>query len=262
MATFYSPAKLCAASQLLRTIFIFLLGGLTVAAEGVSEKVIAWQQSEFARTQKNFLANTNNATNGWQFGKACFDLADSATNETTRGNFSRQGIAACQAAIAHDGKSGAAHYYLAMNFGELAQAEAPSLAAYKLVHEVEREFKTAAELDEKFDFAGPARNLGQLYFQAPGWPLSVGNKHKAREWLNRAADLAPDYPENQINLAEMHIKWRERAEAEKALQAAELVWPGVTTNFPGIDWEKLRTEWNQRRVENRANFKKIFKADP
>jgi hypothetical protein len=88
-------------------------------------------------------------------------------------------------------KSAPAHYYLAATLGELAQAEAPSIAAYLRVYEVEREFKTAAELDVRLDHAGPARTLGELYFQAPGWPLSIGSKDLAREWLERAAALAP-----------------------------------------------------------------------
>ncbi len=82
------------------------------------------------------------------------------------------------------------------------RAGAPSLAAYRLVQEIEREFKKAAELDETYDHAGPARCLGLLYRDAPGWPLSIGSKRKAREWLERAAALAPDFPENQLNLAE------------------------------------------------------------
>ena len=262
MATFYSPANPRTASRMVRAgLFFLLLCHASFAAEPV-KNFIPWAQAEFARTQKVFLADTNSVTNGWQFARACYELADSATNETTRANFSRQGIAACQAALVRDAKSAPAHYYLAMNFGELAQAEAPSLAAYKLVHEVEREFKTAAELDEKFDFAGPVRNLGALYFQAPGWPFSVGNKKKARDNFLRAAALAPDYPENQINLAEAYVRWRERAEAEKSLKAVERVWPAMPTNFPGVAWGKLRAEWDQRRAETRASFKKIFKAEP
>ena len=262
MATFYSPVNLRATPKLALAVGMILLLWPGVAAAKPGTNFIHWAQSEFARTQKVFFADTNNVTNGWQFARAAFDLAESATNETSRAGFSRQGIAACQAALVRDPKSAPAHYFLAMNFGELAQAEAPSLAAYRLVHEVEREFKTAAELDEKFDHAGPARNLGALYFQAPGWPLSVGSKKKARENFLRAAVLAPDYPENQINLAEAHLHWRERAEAEKEFKAVETMWPSVPTNFPGVAWEKLRGEWSQRRDENRANFKKVFKADP
>jgi tetratricopeptide (TPR) repeat protein len=262
MATYYSPGNLRAASRLALVAAVALLLSLGAASAQPGTNFIHWAQNEFARTQKVFLADTNSVTNGWQFARACFDLAEAATNETSRASFARQGISACQSAIVRDPKSAPAHYYLAMNFGELAQAEAPSLAAYRLVHEVEREFKTAADLDEKFDHAGPARNLGALYFQAPGWPLSIGSKKKARDWFQRAATLVPEYPENQINLAEAHTRWRERGEAEKAFKALETLWPAVPANFSGVAWEKLRAEWSQRREENRANFKKVFKSDP
>ena len=261
MATFYSPATRRVLPRLARAGLLCLLLWPRVGAAETATNAAVWTQNEFARTQQIYLAATNHVTNAWHFARAACDLAEAATNETTRASLARQGIAASQAALARDPKSGAAHYYLAMNYGELAQAEAPSLAAYRLVHEVEREFKTAAELDETFDHAGPARNLGALYFQAPGWPLSVGSKKKAREWFLRAAALEPDYPENQINLAEAHLRWRERADAEKALKSLERLWPAVPTNFPGPAWEILRTEWSHRRDEVRANFKKVFKAD-
>ena len=135
------------------------------------------------------------------------------------------GIAACRQLLARDPKSAPAHYYLAMDYGELAQAEAPSMAAYKLIREIEREFKAAADLDERLDFAGPPRCLGLLYRDAPGWPISIGSKHKAREFLERAAALAPDYPENQLNLVESHVRWHQAPEAEKAWQKLEASGP-------------------------------------
>jgi tetratricopeptide (TPR) repeat protein len=256
-----------AAIKLVRTgMLCLLLWPQVCAAQTVTNvavtNVAVWKQNEFGRTQKIYLAATNNVTNGWLFALAAFELAEFVTNETGRASLARQGIAASQSAVASDPKSGAGHYYLAMNYGQLARAEAPSLTAYRLVHEVEREFKAAADLDETFDHAGPARNLGALYFQAPGWPWSVGSKKKARECFQRAAALAPDYPENHINLAEAHIKWHERAEAEKAIKAVESLWPAVPTNFPGVAWQSLRDEWRHRHEENRANFKKIFKSEP
>ena len=244
----------------LAACLFYFVGQLSIIAGETN--LATWRQNEFSRTQKIFLADTNQATNAWQFAGACYDCADNATNETVRADFARQGIAASKAAVARAAKSAAAHYYLAMNYGELAQAEAPSLAAYKLVHEVEQEFKTAAELDATFDYAGPVRNLGALYFQAPAWPLSVGSKKRAREKFLRAAALAPDYPENQLNLAEAFTRWRERAEAEKSFHALEKVWPGVATNFPGLGWQGLRDEWSRRRDETRAAFKKAYKAEP
>ena len=148
-----------------------------------------------------------------------------------------------------------------MNLGELAQAEAPSLAAYKLVQEVEREFKAAADLDVGFDFAGPARNLGELYFQAPGWPLSVGNKRKAKEWLDRAVAVAPGYPENQLNILEAQLKWRQREEAEKTLKVLALLWPVARKQFTGESREKDWVDWSARRAELRTEFHRLYPSE-
>lgn len=217
---------------------------------------------EFQRTQKLFTADADNLTNAWQFGRACFDLADLATNETQRAEIARKGIAACQHLIAHEPMSAPGHYYLAMDFGQLAEAEAPSLSAYKLVHDIEREFTAAARLDEHCDYAGPARCLGLLYRDAPGWPISIGSKHKALEWLDRAATLAPDYPENQLNLAETHLMWHHQDEAATALKKLDAVWPVARTNLVGEAWEKSWSDWTRQRLAARVEFKKLFRRDP
>jgi tetratricopeptide (TPR) repeat protein len=210
-------------------------------------------QIVFAQAQKNYQSDTNTAA---QLARAAFNLADLATNETQRAEFARRGIEVCRTWLAREPKSGAGHYYLAMNLGELAQAQAPSITAYKLVHEVEREFKLATELDVNFDHAGPARNLGELYFQAPGWPLSVGSNHKAREWLERAAVLAPEYPENQLNLAEAQLKWQQREAFLATLKKLETIWPAARTNFVGETWEQDWADWHVRRAALKVEAQK------
>ena len=96
---------------------------------------------------------------------------------------------------------------------------------------MEREFKTAEDLDEHFDYAGPARCLGLLYRDAPGWPFSIGSRRKAREWLERAAKLAPDYPENHLNLVESCLQWHDRAGAEKRIENARRALAGGANEF-------------------------------
>jgi tetratricopeptide (TPR) repeat protein len=146
-----------------------------------------------------------------------------------------------------------------MDYGELAEAEAPSLAAYKLIWEIEREFKTAAELDERLDYAGPARCLGLLYRDAPGWPISLGSRHKALEFLDRAAALAPDYPENQLNLVESHVRWHQSGEADKAWQKLAALWPVARTNLTGVAWEASWDDWTKRRAAVKADYQKVFR---
>jgi len=241
--------------------FFLLLAGGAVAFGADTNRLVLRAGEDFSRAQQNFHA-TNNAAAALELARASFLYADQATNETQRAEVAQAGIAACRQWLARDPKAAPAHYYLATNLGELAQAEAPSLAAYKLVHEVEREFKTAAELDVRYDYAGPARTLGELYFQAPGWPLSVGSKHKAREWLERAAALAPEYPENWLNLAEAHLKWREKDEAAKRLRKLDAIWPAAQARFTGPTREKDWLDWTDRRAAARADFQTLFKTAP
>jgi hypothetical protein len=221
--------------------------GIVFAGESRNPIFAGRAETEFHRAQTQFQSNTNEPAAAWQFARACYDFADFATNNTARAALAEQGIAACRQLLTHEPKSAPGHYYLGMNFGQLADAEAPSMAAYKLVHEVEHEFKSSAELDVHFDFAGPARNLGELYFQAPGWPLSVGSKHKAREWLERAVQLAPDYPENHLNLVEARLKWNDRAGAQRELKTLDALWPDAQKILTGEAWKRSWNEWSTRR---------------
>lgn len=219
-------------------------------------------QKVFLLEQKDYLIATNSSTNVLQFARAAFDLADLATNDTQRAQAAQHGIEVCRQLLAREPKSAPGHYYLAMNLGQLAQAEAPSIAAYHLVHDVEHELITAADLDVHFDHAGPARTLGLLYFQAPGWPLSVGSKTKAHEWLERAAKLAPDYPGNQLTLAEAQLKWRQRDELETTLKKLEAIWPVARTNFTGESWEESWFEWDKHRAIISAHYEQLYGTKP
>jgi tetratricopeptide (TPR) repeat protein len=180
---------------------------------------------------------------GWQFARACFDRADISTNNTERALIAEQGIAACELAVGRAPKSAAAHYYLGMNLAQLAQTK--GLGALKIVNRMEREFALARDLDEKFDFAGPDRNLGLLYRDAPA-VVSVGNRKKARQCLQRAVDLAPQYPENRLNLIEACLNWSDRPSALSDLKALEAIWPSARTNLTGVAWVSSWADWDQR----------------
>jgi hypothetical protein len=247
MATFNSitgRAMKCG-RLLLGSAFIFA-AGIIFADEVQNKKFAARAETEFHRAQIQFQSDAGNPTNAWQFARACYDFADFATDDVERATIAVQGVAACRQLIARDPKSAPAHYYLAMNLGQLARTEL--LGALKIVTQMEGEFKTAAGLDAHFDFAGPERNLGLLYREAPGWPASIGSKRKAREWLERAAKLAPDYPENLLNLAESDLQWHESDAAKLKLTALNSLWPQAQTNFTGEAWEQSWDDWSTRRA--------------
>ncbi len=221
----------------------FAPGSAWSAAPSVVTEAARLEQSLVAARQ-SFLQAPTNATLAWQCGRACFDRAEFATNSAERALLAGQGIAACRRAVTLAPNSAAAHHYLAMNLGQLARTKL--LGALKLVTEMEAEFKAARRLDEHLDFAGPDRSLGLLYLEAPGWPTSVGSRTKARQHLRRAAELAPQYPENRLTLLEAYLRWGDHNGVQRELKALEEIWPAARTNFAGEPWAAAWADWETR----------------
>jgi len=236
----------CAAGLRWALLLVLAGGGNLFAGDATNRIFAARAEAEWQRAQAQFQRQTNDPAAAWQFARACFELNDFVTNNAGRASLADQGIAACRQLLARDSNSVPGHYYLGIELGQLADTKR-NLAAFRMVREMEREFKTANDLGPHFDYAGPARCLGLLYRDAPGWPLSIGSRHKAREWLETAATLAPDFPENRLNLAESYWQWKDRAAARNELKALDALWPEAQTNFTGAVWERSWIDWSTRR---------------
>jgi tetratricopeptide (TPR) repeat protein len=196
----------------------------------------------------------DDATAAWQFGRACFDWADFAVNDQQREAISQQGIAACRRALELDAHSAPAHYYLGLNRGQLARTK--TLGALKLVQEMEADFKKAIELDATFDHAGPHRSLGLLYRDAPGWPTSVGNRARALEHLEKAVELSPNYPDNQLSLLEAWLQWGEKKKAYSRLDSVEAILCAARQKLTGEEWQASWQDWDERwkKIKAKASF--------
>jgi tetratricopeptide (TPR) repeat protein len=235
-------------------IFLSAAVGIVFADDSRNLIFAGRAEAEYHRAQTRFQSNTNDPAAAWQFARACFDFTGFVTNNAGRATLANQGIAACRQSLARESNSAPGHYYLAIELGQLADTKR-NLAAYKMVREMEHEFKTADNLDEHFDYAGPARCLGLLYRDAPGWPVSIGSRHKAREWLEQAVKLAPDYPENRLNLVESCWQWNDHGAAGNELNVLDALWPSAQTNFTGEAWEQCWNDWSTRREVVRKNLK-------
>jgi tetratricopeptide (TPR) repeat protein len=238
-------------------LFLFAGVGIVFAGEPRNPIFAARAGAEYHRAQTQFQSNPNDPAAAWQFARACYDFNDFATNNAGRAELAGRGIAACRQLLARESNSAPGHYYLAIELGQLADTRR-NLAAFKMVKEMEREFKTADDLDEHFDYAGPARCLGLLYRDAPGWPVSIGSRHKAREWLEQAVKLAPDYPENRLNLVESYWQWKDREAASHELKTLDALWPRAQTNFTGEAWERSWNDWSTRRDAVREKLNEIL----
>ena len=212
----------------------------------------AHAEKVLAAAQKRYQTEPTNSVAAWEMGRACFGLVTVLEDRKEMERIINEGIAACRVSVALDSTSAAGHYYLAITMGKLADLKR-NLAAYGMVKEVEREFHKARELDERFCYAGPDRCLGELYFKAPGWPLSVGSRSKARKHLERATELAPDFPDNRLLLAEAYLKWHDKKLLAWELEALERLWPAARTNFAGANWAVDWTDWQPRFDKLREN---------
>ena len=221
--------------------FFSLFPPSLIAAE---DSTISRLEHIYHQARSRFQESTNSIEAAWQFGRACFDMADVAKTDSERARLAEEGIDACRTALAHKYGSGPPHYYLALNLGELARTK--SLGALKLVREMETEFKQAIELDEKFDFGGPHRSVGLLYKDAPGWPTSIGSRNKARLHLRRANDLSPEYPDNRLSLLEAYLDWGETKAVLEQLSGIDDYLRTARKKFSGEEWLLSWRDWDLR----------------
>lgn len=216
---------------------------------------LAHAQTVFLAALKDFANKPNDPAVVLNYARAGFERAEFSTNDTERSAIAVPCIQACRKVLARETNSAGIHYYLAMNLGQ--EARTKFLGALSIVDEMESEFKKAAALDDRFDYAGPQRNLGVLYFEAPVIG-SVGSKTKARKHMERAVELVPDYPENRINLAEAYLKWRDKKPLQQEIEALEKLLPSAKTNLTGIQWESSWKNWQARWDKLNAKSKDVL----
>ncbi len=208
--------------------------------------------ADFAdRASRAFLAardrlqrEPTQAEAAWKLGRAAFDWAEFATNDTQRAAIAEVGIAACRSLTSRLPELAPGHYYLALNLGQLARTK--FLGALPIVDEMEIELKQAIALDSALDYAGADRSLGLLYFDAPGWPTSIGSRTKARLHLERAVALSPDFPDNRLSLLEAYLKWRDREGIQKERAKLDELLPRARSKWVGEPWDASWPDWNQR----------------
>jgi tetratricopeptide (TPR) repeat protein len=215
------------------------------AAEGVPDARFGTRVKEaYLKAREAHEKSLTNREASLEFARTSFDWGDFATSDAERESLAKAAIAACQSIIAADPASAAAHYYLALNLGQLARTKL--FTALHLLDEMEAALLQARKLDSKFDYGGPDRSIGILYRDAPGWPVSLGSKNKARQHLSRAVELFPDYPDNQVTWLEALQKWNDRKAFEPALEKARPMMEKARKTLTGFQWEQSWADWDQR----------------
>jgi tetratricopeptide (TPR) repeat protein len=200
-------------------------------------------ETRFNDTRKVFESGRTNFDAACLFARAAFEWGD-IVNDRDRAAVAEPGIDAARTAVALKPMRAEGHYYLGLNLGQLARTK--SLGALRIVKEMEQEFKKSIEIDPRFDFSGAYRSLGMLYAEAPGWPASIGNRAKGRDTLQKAVDLHPEFPDNQISLAEACLKAGSRRQLEAKLPGMQKQIEAARKLFTGGEWSASWVDWDKR----------------
>lgn len=237
----YKPAapRLC--------VLAFLLGFFCLASHAADLPEIPsptrnQAQAWYEAARSNYFEGGLNTTSAWKFAEACFELAEHSTNDTQRASLAEEGIAAAEYAVQKNPRSAPGHFYLAMNKGQLARTR--TLGALPLVKEMEESFLTSIRLDPRFNFASAHRSLGMLYLDAPGWPASIGSKSKARRHLEKAVELAPDYPTNHLELMRACLRWGDKSDLAKTISRYTRLLPSARQKLTGETWKNSWKNWD------------------
>jgi len=222
------------------------------ADDGVAgtNSFLAYYQRLYAEAVTGWKKDSNSARVCWELGRACYDRADFATNNAERAALAEQGMAACRRAIERETNSAPAHYFLALNTGQLARTKL--FTALYLVDHMEQAMQDSIAIDAKYDFAGGHRALGVLYREAPGWPVSIGSRSKSRKHLDKAVELFPDFPGNQIHLLESWLAWGDRNRVATQIPMVEKILKAARTNWTGETWAASWAEWDRSWAEIKA----------
>ena len=214
-------------------------------------------QIKLINARKKFQADTNSVPATWALGQACFWRGEFSANDEERKALANEGIAVCRALTIHAPTVPEGHYYLAMNLGQLARTK--WLEALGIVKDLERGLKLASGMNPRLDHAGPDRCLGLLYRDAPGWPVSVGSKSKARAHLLRAVELAPDFPENHLVLVETWVMWKDKKTLQRDIDTLAALIPKARQQLTGEDWAAHWDDWERRWQEVQARAAELLK---
>ncbi len=91
-------------------------------------------------------------------------------------------------------------YWLGASLG--LQAREKPRTGLSALPKITEAFESAAAADPLLEEAGPDRALALLYLRAPTWPRGPGDADRGLEHARRAVGLKPEYPPNELALAE------------------------------------------------------------
>lgn len=187
---------------MLTIIFVLALSGLAGAVdfesiEGLIEtKNVIQIQEAIDRLGAHLQDKPTDGEALWLMAKAHLYLGDRA--EDGRLEILETGKSYADAAIEHLPDSPHPYFWQASLSGRIGQARG-IMSSLFMVRPMKESLDRALELDE--NYADAHWVLSQLYHQAPGFPISIGNKKASLQHAETALELDPANLDYQLQLA-------------------------------------------------------------
>ena len=160
----------------------------------------------------------------WRASRACYFVGDQVA-EAEKTRFFERGIETGQRAIALEPNAVEGHFWLAANYGGLAEQKGP-FRALQLIKKIRAGMETVLQLNEVYQNGAAYLALGEIDRRLPG--IIGGNLDRAISRLEKGISVAPNNLEIKLSLAEAYLE-RKRKEDARRLLLVIVNWPSDRT---------------------------------
>jgi tetratricopeptide (TPR) repeat protein len=195
----------------MKKILLPLLGLLLLTGRAAAETIEQADELYAARTEtagadkalfayEAILAKEPNSVEAlWKTARACFWIADHASDKKKKIADFEKGIAYVKRAVEIEPKSVEAHFWLAALWGSYGETKGV-LKSLSLLKPIRKELETVNRLNDRYQGGAGYRVLGIVDYKVPG--IAGGSKKRALEQLNKALTIDPSNPFNHYYAAE------------------------------------------------------------
>ncbi len=156
----------------------------------------------------------------WLAARACAWLGEYAGDKSVREAYVRRGLTWVNTALKVNPEGVEGQFYHGVLSGLLGDLD--NSYGMDAVKQIEARMTLLIDRGTDIAHGGPQRVFGLLLLRAPGPPASIGSLRNARKQLEHAVEIAPQWPENQLYLAECEFAWaRDKDKPEFATRARE-----------------------------------------
>ncbi len=178
--------------------------------------------SRVAREFPQYAVREFNVADQLKAARDAFHLASQTETRGAQMGLAKKGVFYARRCTELAPRKADCHFYEALNTGLYYQARVLGYPSGMV--RIAAAAEKVIALDPHFEEGGGYRVLGKLYLEAPAFNLGTNqiqrDLEKSRHYLQQAIQVAPDYPENHLFLAETLLELEERESAKQHLGEA------------------------------------------